>query len=81
MRTFCSEGPHGAVYDALVGCVEGSHLEHLRLVLDEQLDTLDRSGRRLRDDRSNATEGEALREPEFLARLTHLKQKETPSLI
>jgi len=42
--TFISECAHGAVDDTGVGLVEPSLFDHLRLVLDQELDTLDGGG-------------------------------------
>ena len=39
--SFGGHGTLGAVDDTTVGAVEGSLLDHLSLVLDEELDTLD----------------------------------------
>lgn len=64
-RTFGLEGPEGAVDDALVGSVERALLDHLGLVLHEQFDALDGSGRRLGDDGGGATEREVLDESEL----------------
>ena len=40
--SFGGHGTLSAVDDTTVGAVEGSLLDHLSLVLDEELDTLDR---------------------------------------
>jgi len=62
------DGPHGAIDDAIVGLVEAALADHLILILDEQLDALDRGGGRLGDDGGDAREREILRESQLLVR-------------
>merc|ERR1711890_134314 len=62
------EDPGGAVDDALVGLVEAALLDHLILVLHQQLHTLDGSGGCLRDTGSHAGQHKALEESQFFVR-------------
>ena len=62
------DGSHGAVDDAVVGLVQTALTDHLILILDEQLDTLDRSGGRLGHHGGHARKGEILGESQLLAR-------------
>ena len=64
--TFVSECAHGAVDDTGVRLVEPSLFDHLSLVLDQELDTLDGSGGGLGDGGSNSGEHEVLEEAQFL---------------
>jgi len=60
------DGSHGAVDDAVIGLVEATLTDHLILILDEQLDALDRSGGRLGDDGGHARKREILGESQLL---------------
>jgi len=60
--------PGGTVDDALVGLVEATLLDHLVLVLDEQLHTLDGSGGCLGDTGSHAGQHKALEKSQFFIR-------------
>jgi len=60
------DGSHGAVDDAVVGLVEPTLADHLILILDEELDALDRSGGRLGDDGGHARKREILGESQLL---------------
>ena len=55
----------GAVDDSSVGFVESALLDHLVLVLDEELDTLDGGGGGLGHTGGHAREQEVLGEPKF----------------
>jgi hypothetical protein len=55
------DGPREALADALVGLAEAAGLEHLVLILDEQLDALDGGGSGLGDRGGDATHHEVLR--------------------
>merc|ERR1719461_28979 len=59
--------PGAAVYDALVGPVKPALLDHLILVLDQQLDSLDGSSSGLGDTSSNTSQHEVLKEPELIS--------------
>ena len=60
-------GSHGTVHNTRVGPVNGSLLEHLALVLDQKLDSLDRSGSCLGNSRGNAGQHKVLRKSQLLA--------------
>merc|ERR1719433_1033260 len=60
------QNPLGAVQYTIVWLVETTLLDHLILVLDEQLDSLNGSGSSLGDTSSHAREHEVLKEPKFL---------------
>ena len=77
--TLCSEGASGTLDDATVRLVQRPHLQHLILVLDEQLDALDGRRRRLRDDGRRATQSKVLRKPKLIA-LRHLKDTQPSSV-
>jgi len=64
------EDPHGTVNHAIVGLVKTSLLDHLILVLDEELDSLDGSSSSLGDSSSNTSEHEILNESQLLL-VTH----------
>ena len=70
-HTLSFECPHGTIDDSLVWFVETALFDHLILVLDQQLHTLDRRSCSLGDDGRSTAEGKVLREPEFLP--GHLK--------
>ena len=77
MRTFSPESPDGAVDDPRVGFVQTPRLQHLPLVLNQQLDALYRRRRRLGDDGRRPRQDKVLCEPEQRARgrlLAHLRQ-------
>ena len=57
-----SEGAHGAVPDTGVWLVQTTLFDHLRLVLDQELNTLDGGGCGLGDSGSNTGEHEVLEE-------------------
>jgi len=62
---------HGSLHaidDAVVRFVQPPLTNHLILILDEQLDALDRRGGRLGDDGGDSRKGEILRETQFLIR-------------
>ena len=59
--------PGGAVNNAAVWFVQDSLLEHLALVLDQKLDTLNGSGRCLGDSCCHSGQHEVLRESQFLS--------------
>merc|ERR1719385_81702 len=56
----------GAVNDALVWLVKSALLDHLILILDEELDSLNWGGSGLRDTSSNTSEHKVLNESKFL---------------
>jgi len=60
------DGSDGAIDDAVVGLVQTALTDHLILILDEELDTLDRSGGRLGDDGSDTRKGEILGKSQLL---------------
>merc|ERR1719384_2055901 len=66
--TLSLEDPGGAVNDTSVGLVKTSLLDHLILVLDKELHSLDRSGGCLRDSGGHARQHEVLSESQFLVR-------------
>jgi len=70
--TLVLHGSHGAVNDAFIGLIQAALTDHLILILDEQLDTLDRSGGRLRCNGGYAGQGEVLRESQL--EVTHFGQ-------
>lgn len=80
-HTFRLEGAHGAVHDTRVGLVESAGLQHLALVLHQQLDTLNRSSSRLGDDGGGTTESKVLSKTEegawlrFFRHLSRHKQQ------
>jgi len=57
------DGSGRTVDDAFVWLIQAALTDHLILILDEQLDTLDGCGRGLRHDGGDAGEGEVLSEP------------------
>merc|ERR1719150_3553325 len=69
-NTLGGHHPLGAVKDSGVGLVQTTLLDHLILVLDEQLDSLDGGGHGLGDTGSNTGQHEVLEEPKLL--VTHL---------
>jgi len=69
-ETFVGHGALGAVDDAGVGAVKDALLEHLTLILDEELDTLDGSGSGLGHTGGDTGEHEVLEEAQ--SRLTLL---------
>ena len=62
VHTLCLEDPDSAVRHTIVGLVKTSLLDHLILVLDQQLHSLDRSGDCLGDSSGHARQHEVLRE-------------------
>jgi len=64
--TFGSHGALGAVDDASVSAIEGALLDHLILVLDEELDSLDGSGGGLGDTGGDTREHELFEEVKLL---------------
>ena len=54
------KGSRGAVYDAAIGFVEDSLLEHLSLLLDEELHSLNGSGGSFGDGSGHAREHKVL---------------------
>merc|ERR1712243_512497 len=60
------DGSDGAIDDAVVGLVQTALTDHLILILDEELDTLDRSGGRLGDDGGDTRKGEILGKSQLL---------------
>merc|ERR1719145_175897 len=69
-NTLGGQHPLGAVKDSGVGLVQTTLLDHLVLVLDEQLDSLDGGGHSLGDTSGNTGQHEVLKEPKLL--VTHL---------
>merc|ERR1719341_2306977 len=65
------QNPFGAVQYTIVWLVQTTLLDHLILVLDEQLDSLNRGSGSLGDTSSHAGEHEGLKEPKFL--ICHLE--------
>jgi len=59
-----------AVNDASVGSVQAALFDHLILILDQELDSLDGGGHGLGDTGSHSGQHEVLKEPELL-RITH----------
>ena len=66
--TLSLEDPGGAVNDTGVGLVKTSLLDHLILVLDKELHSLDRSRGCLGDSGGHARQHEVLSESQFLVR-------------
>merc|ERR1719209_1364489 len=64
--------PLGAVNDSIVGLVQTTLLDHLVLVLDKKLDSLDGSSYGLGDTGGHTSQHEVLKEPKLLG-VTHLK--------
>ena len=64
--TLCLEDPDSTVRHTIVGLVKTSLLDHLILVLDQQLHSLDRSGDCLGDSSGHARQHEVLKESQFL---------------
>jgi len=60
------DGSGGAIDDAVVGLVQTALTDHLILILDEELDTLDRSGGRLGHDGGDTRKGEILGKSQLL---------------
>jgi len=60
------DGSGGAIDDAAVGLVQTALTDHLILILDEELDTLDRSGGRLGHDGGDTRKGEILGKSQLL---------------
>merc|ERR1719151_604618 len=60
------QDPLGAVHHTVVWLVQTTLLDHLILVLDEQLDSLNGGGGSLGDTSGHAREHEGLKEPKFL---------------
>merc|ERR1719225_394435 len=69
-NTLSCHHPLGAVKNTGVGLVQTTLLDHLILVLDEQLDSLDGGSHSLGDTSSNTGQHEVLEEPKLL--VTHL---------
>merc|ERR1719494_452961 len=69
-NTLGGHHPLGAVKNTGVGLVQTTLLDHLVLVLDEQLDSLDGGGHSLGDTSGNTGQHEVLEEPKLL--VTHL---------
>merc|ERR1719145_585158 len=69
-NTLGGQHPLGAVKDSGVGLVQTTLLDHLVLVLDEQLDSLDGGSHSLGDTSGNTGQHEVLEEPKLL--VTHL---------
>merc|ERR1719225_1196456 len=69
-NTLGGHHPLGAVKNTGVGLVKTTLLDHLILVLDEQLDSLDGGGHSLGDTSGNTGQHEVLKEPKLL--VTHL---------
>jgi len=70
--TLGGQGSLGAIHDAGVWLVKSTLLDHLILVLDEKLDSLDRGGGRLGDTGGNTREHKVLGESKFLG--SHFKE-------
>merc|ERR1719225_2236611 len=70
-NTLSGHHPLGAVKNTGVGLVQTTLLDHLILVLDEQLDSLDGGGHGLGDTSGNTGQHEVLEEPKLL--VTHLE--------
>merc|ERR1719225_1023965 len=68
--TLSGHHPLGAVKNTGVGLVQTTLLDHLILVLDEQLDSLDGGSHGLGDTSGNTGQHEVLKEPKLL--VTHL---------
>ncbi len=66
MITFRFERPYGTIDDTIVGSVKGAKLQHLTLILDQELDAFDGSSSCLGDDSRSARESKALGETEIL---------------
>jgi len=64
--SLCLEDPGGAVDDTSVGLVQAALLDHLVLVLHQQLNPLDRGSGGLGDAGSHSGEHEALEKSQFL---------------
>merc|ERR1719225_1848828 len=69
-NTLGGQHPLGAVKNTSVGLVQTTLLDHLVLVLDEQLDSLDGGSHSLGDTSGNTGQHEVLEEPKLL--ITHL---------
>jgi len=64
--TLTLDGSQRTVDDAIVRLVQAALTDHLILILDEQLDTLDGGGGRLGSDGGHARQGEVFNESQFV---------------